>query len=79
LACKCLWPVIAQIYGDLATFGGGTIAMSGQHLALELQHLRLVQFIDDGAVRPGQPVGARIETGGQNHHLAHTGVGGVAR
>jgi hypothetical protein len=36
----------------------------------------LVEFVDDGVFRPGQPIGPRIQTRGQDHGLPHTGRGG---
>jgi hypothetical protein len=50
----------------------------GEHLPLELQHLWLVDFEDDRAVRPPQPVGAGVQTGGQDDDLAHTGADDLA-
>ncbi|KBR62572.1 hypothetical protein X425_03135 [Mycobacterium avium XTB13-223] len=70
-------PVAAQIDGDGAPGRGGLGTDLGQRVALEFDHPRLVDLVDHRARRPRQPVGARIQAGGQDHHLTHPGVGGV--
>ena len=77
LCSKSRRPVVAQIDGYLAAFGGGRFSAAGEHVSLELQHLRLIKLEDDCPFRPCQPVGARVQAGRRNHDLAHTRVGRV--
>ena len=62
-------PVEAQVDGHRPAVDGGLGADVGQRPGLELDHLRLVHLIYDGAGRPLQPVCARIQAGRQDHHL----------
>ena len=70
-------PVLTQIDTDRASIGGRFDAQVGKRAGLELDNVRLVDLVDDGAVRPRQPVGARIQPGGQDDGLAHAGGGGI--
>lgn len=73
-----LWPIIAQIDGNLPALRGRRVAMRGQHLPLELEHPWLVQLEHHRPIGPGQPVAAGVESGGKQHDLAHPGCrGGV--
>ncbi len=47
----------------------GSAPMSASVLRLELDHLRLVHLVDDGALRPLQPVGPGVQARRQDHHL----------
>lgn len=49
-------PVVAQIDGDHPALGGRLGAQCRHRRRLELGDLRLVDLVDDGACRPGQPV-----------------------
>src|SRR6516164_11518654 len=53
-----LWPVLPQVDGDLATLGARLGAVADEHLALEVQDLRLVQLEDRRRGRPVQAVRA---------------------
>ena len=70
-------PVVAQIDGDRAPVGGGLGAQLGQRAGLEFDDFRLVDFVHRGAVRPGQPVSARVQSGRQDHRLPDPRVGRV--
>ncbi|AAS04004.1 hypothetical protein MAP_1687 [Mycobacterium avium subsp. paratuberculosis K-10] len=74
VAQRC-WPVIAQIDGDGAALGGRLRAQPGQGVGLEGDDLGLVDLEHHGARRPGQPVGPRVEPGGQDDGLANAGSG----
>ena len=50
---------------------------SASVLRLELDHLGLVDLVHGRAVRPRQPVGPGIQSGGQDHRLTDTRGGGV--
>src|ERR1700722_18371281 len=71
-----LRPILAEVDGDLTAFGVGHGALLAQHLALEIENLRTIQFEDRRRIGPGQPGGARVQTGGQDHHLPYAGVCG---
>ncbi len=70
---QCPRPVIAQVDRDLATLGRRRVAVLGQHLPLEFENLRLVEFEDDRAGGPRQPVGPRVQPGRQKDDLTDTG------
>ena len=65
-------PVEAQVDRHGAAVGAGLGADIGQRLGLELDHLRLVHLVHDGAGRPLQAVGAGIQARRQDHHLPDT-------
>ena len=70
-------PVLAQIDGDGAPGGCGFGADAGQSGCLEIDYLRLIELVDHGPGRPGQPVSPRVQTGREDHRLPHAVVGGV--
>ena len=72
-------PVLPQIDGNGSPVRGRGGAQVGHRGALELDDLGLIDLVDHAAGRPGQPVGARVEAGGQNHRLADTVAGGVEK
>ena len=41
---------------------------------LVLQHLGLVDLVDRGVRRPTQPVGAGVQSGGEDHYLPNAGA-----
>ncbi|SIM97815.1 Uncharacterised protein [Mycobacteroides abscessus subsp. bolletii] len=55
---------------------GGVCVVLIEHLFLELEHLRKVEFIDRGPGRPGQTVSAYVKTGRQDHRLPYAGITG---
>ena len=77
LFLECGRPVLAQIDGHLVAFGNRLHAVFGQRLGLVVEHLGLVDLVHVGAGRPVQPVGARVQTRGQDHDLADAGRGGL--
>ncbi len=66
---QCGRPVETQIDRHRAAVGGGLCADLGERPRLELDHLRLVHLVHDGARGPLQPVSARIQARCQDHHL----------
>ena len=68
----------SQVDGNFAALGGRGIAVPGENLAFELQHPWLVQLEDFRTVGPGQPVAARVQPRGQDHHLPYPGFGSLA-
>src|SRR3984957_16619832 len=71
-----LRPILAEVDGDLTAFGVGLGSLPAEHLALEIENLRTVQLEDRRRIGPGQPEGARVQTGGQDHHLPYAGICG---
>src|SRR6202035_2553706 len=69
-----LRPILSEVDSDLTAFGVGLCSLLAQHLALEIENLRTVQLEDRRGIGPGQPVGARVQTGGQDHHLPYASV-----
>src|SRR5271163_2654632 len=71
---QSLWPVLTQIDGDLTTLGPRLGAVTGEHLALEIEDLRTVQLENRRSGRPREPVGAGIQSGRQDDYLPHARV-----
>ncbi|CFR40905.1 Uncharacterised protein [Mycobacterium tuberculosis] len=72
-------PVVAQIDRHGAPVGRGCRTQAGQRRGLEVDHLRLIDFEDDGAGWPAQPVGAGIQAGSQDDGLPNPGSGGIQK
>jgi hypothetical protein len=70
-------PVLPQIDGHHATVGQRRGAQVGQRRGLELDDLGLVNLEHRGSGRPTQPMGRRIEPGGQDHRLTDTRLGAL--
>ena len=70
-------PVLAEVDGDGAPVGRWLCTQVGERPGLEIDHLWLVDLIDDRSVKPRQAVGPGIQSGGQNHRLPHTRGGRV--
>ena len=66
---QCFRPVVAQIDGDRAPVGRWACAQVSERLGLELDHLGLVDLVDDRSVGPRQPVGPGVQARGQDHRL----------
>ena len=66
---------MTQIDRDVDLDGCGLGTGLGQRRRFEFQNLGLVQFVDFGPAGPRQPPRTGIQSGGQNHHLAHAGSG----
>jgi hypothetical protein len=67
---QCRRPILAQIGSDGSQFGSGFGAHARQCGRLELDHLGLVDLVDDGARGPLQPVGPRVQTRSDDHDLS---------
>ena len=63
---------MSQVDGNGVQPGGGLGTHFVQRPCLPLDDRRLIDLEDCGARRPGQAVGAGVQTGGQDDHLAHT-------
>ena len=64
-----------QVDGDLTAFGRRRVTVASKHLALELQHLRLIQLEHHRPVGPRQPVATGVEPRRKEHDLAHPDFG----
>ena len=60
--------------GTVRRVAVGSAPIPARVRCLELDHLRLVDLVHHRAGRPGQPVGARVQAGRQDHHLTHARV-----
>ena len=62
---------MSQVDGHGVQPGGGLGAHFVQRPCLPVDDRGLIDLEDRGAGHPGQPVGAGVQTGGQDDHLAH--------
>ncbi len=75
---QCGRPILAKVDAHLVARDHRLDSMGGQGRRLVLENLGLIDLEDDGAGRPLQTVGPRIESGRQDHHLSDAGGGGVS-
>jgi hypothetical protein len=68
---------VAQVDRNLHQMAHRLRAVFSQRRRLELQHPRLVEFVDGDAVRPGQAPRPRVQARRQDDNLAHAGADGV--